>query len=38
LLGEGNDNAEPFLTLAKAVAERAAAAGVKKGPAITVED
>jgi len=38
LMGEGNDNAEPFLTLAKAVAERAKAAGAKKGPAITVEE
>lgn len=38
LLGEGNENAEPFLVLAKAVAERAKAAGAKKGPAITVED
>lgn len=38
LLGEGNDNAEPFLALAKAVAERAKIAGAKKGPAITVED
>lgn len=38
LQGEGNENAAPFIALAKGVIERAAVAGAKKGPAITVED
>ncbi|MEO8659566.1 MAG: Mrp/NBP35 family ATP-binding protein [Bryobacteraceae bacterium] len=38
LLGEGDENGEPFFALATAVAEAAAKAGAKRGPAITVED
>jgi len=38
LLGEGDENAEPFFALATSVAENAAKAGAKRGPAITVEE